>query len=119
MTIARKIALGFGALLAFLAIVGAIAARCADQMIECMYARTQAIKLLQGVEDVRSILKDAETGQRGFLLVGDEAYLCLTWPPPATLTRRSRPSMPSRRASLAGSAGSARSSRWAPRSSMS
>jgi CheY-like chemotaxis protein/signal transduction histidine kinase/CHASE3 domain sensor protein len=36
---------------------------------------TQTIELLGRLEGVLSTLKDAETGQRGFLLTGEEAYL--------------------------------------------
>jgi CheY-like chemotaxis protein len=38
-------------------------------------AVTQGVELLVQVQNVLSSTKDAETGQRGFLLTGDEAYL--------------------------------------------
>src|SRR4051794_33215614 len=75
MTIGRKLAVGLGTSLALLAAVGGISYRGTDYILDRMAARGQAIKLLQGIEDVSSTIKDAETGQRGYLLVGDEAYL--------------------------------------------
>ncbi len=36
---------------------------------------TQTIELLGRLEGLLSTLKDAETGQRGFLLTGEESYL--------------------------------------------
>jgi CheY-like chemotaxis protein/CHASE3 domain sensor protein len=35
----------------------------------------QTLEVITSLETVQSLLKDAETGQRGFLLTGDEAYL--------------------------------------------
>jgi signal transduction histidine kinase/DNA-binding response OmpR family regulator/CHASE3 domain sensor protein len=38
-------------------------------------AVTQGVELIVEIENLLSSVKDAETGQRGFLLTGDEAYL--------------------------------------------
>ncbi len=38
-------------------------------------ARKHTFKVLNSADDFMSALKDAETGQRGFLLTGDEAFL--------------------------------------------
>ena len=32
-------------------------------------------EVIEGLEDVLSVLKDAETGQRGFVLTGQQRYL--------------------------------------------
>ncbi len=36
---------------------------------------TRSHEVIAGVRDLLSVVKDAETGQRGYLLTGDEAYL--------------------------------------------
>ena len=38
-------------------------------------AVVQSVEIIVGLEDLLSTLKDVETGQRGFLLTGDEKYL--------------------------------------------
>src|SRR3984957_10490640 len=38
-------------------------------------AVTQGVELIVQIQNVLSSVKDAETGQRGYLLTGDEAYL--------------------------------------------
>ena len=46
-----------------------------SQMETAANARKQTFMLLNDADDFVSAMKDAETGQRGFLLTGDEAFL--------------------------------------------
>jgi methyl-accepting chemotaxis protein len=74
-TFGRKIALGFGLSLAILVGVGAVTYRTTDTLIENDHAVTHTHQVLEAMAHLLSVMKDAETGQRGFLLTGDEAYL--------------------------------------------
>jgi len=75
MTIGRKMALGFGVALGFLAAIGAVAYRNTDRLTADGDEVARSYALIRGIEGVFTNLKDAETGQRGFLLVDDETYL--------------------------------------------
>jgi CHASE3 domain sensor protein len=74
-TFGRKIATGFGLSVAILLIVCAVTYRTTDALIENDHMVTHTQLVLETIEHVLSLMKDAETGQRGFVLTGDEAYL--------------------------------------------
>ncbi len=74
-TVGKKIALGFGIAVAMLLIVGGVAYRSTDALVENNRSVTHTHQVLESVARVLSLMKDAETGQRGFLLTGDEVYL--------------------------------------------
>ncbi|HXX68963.1 MAG TPA: CHASE3 domain-containing protein [Polyangiaceae bacterium] len=74
-TVGTKIALGFGLSLAILAVVGAVTYRTTDMLIENNRMVTHTHQVLETIAHVLSSLKDAETGQRGYLLTGEEGYL--------------------------------------------
>jgi methyl-accepting chemotaxis protein len=75
MTIGKKIVAGFGLCLLVLLIVSLVAFQGAEQLVrtadDVLASRTQARYL----REVRTMLLDAETAQRGFLLTGQERYL--------------------------------------------
>ena len=75
MTIGGKIGLGYGLALVGLAVVGGIAARGTYRLIATSHAVTRSHQVLEGVDRLLSALKDAETGQRGYLLTGKPQYL--------------------------------------------
>jgi methyl-accepting chemotaxis protein len=74
-TFGRKLALGFGLALSLLLVIGFVSFRGTDALIENDHAVTHTHAVLEGTAHVLSLLKDAETGQRGYLLTGDESYL--------------------------------------------
>lgn len=74
-TFGKKIALGFGLSVAMLLVVGTVAYRSNDALVENDHRVTHTHEVLEEVARVLSVMKDAETGQRGFLLTGNEAYL--------------------------------------------
>jgi methyl-accepting chemotaxis protein len=74
-TFGRRIALGFGVSIAILLTVGAVAYRSTDSLIENDHLVTHTHAVLEDLAHVLSLVKDGETGQRGFLLTGDDAYL--------------------------------------------
>ena len=46
-----------------------------DALTKTSYAVTHTYMVLERLAALLSVLKDAETGQRGFVITGDEAYL--------------------------------------------
>ncbi len=75
MTIGQKLTLGFGAGTAFLLAVGWVSWLGTTRLVATSRAVAHAHDVLQDIDAVVSQLKDAETGQRGFLLTGKEEYL--------------------------------------------
>jgi diguanylate cyclase (GGDEF)-like protein/PAS domain S-box-containing protein len=70
-----RIATGFGLASAILIIIGVVSYRSLTQLVEASNQAAQTQKVLAKLEDLVSKMKDAETGQRGYLLTGDEDYL--------------------------------------------
>ncbi|HEY1012802.1 MAG TPA: response regulator [Herpetosiphonaceae bacterium] len=71
----RKARAGMAATLALLLLIGVFAYRNTNALIGNAASVTQSYRVLASLENLLSLLKDAETGQRGYLLVGDPAYL--------------------------------------------
>src|SRR5271155_1457175 len=74
-TFGRKIAFGFGLSVTMLLIVGIVAYRSTDALVVNNHNVTHTHAVLEDLAHVLSIMKDAETGQRGFVVTGNEAYL--------------------------------------------
>jgi CHASE3 domain sensor protein len=74
-TFGKKIGFGFGLAVALLLIVGVVAYRSNDALVENNHRVTHSHQVLEDVAGTLSDMKDAETGQRGFLLTGNETYL--------------------------------------------
>jgi len=74
-TFGRKIGFGFGLSVTMLLIVGIVAYRSTDALVVNNHNVTHTHAVLEDLAHVLSIMKDAETGQRGFVVTGDEAYL--------------------------------------------
>lgn len=75
MKIRWKMLLGFGIAPAFLILVGWVSYTGTNRLIETGHRVARAHDVLQGIDGVISLLKDAETGQRGFVLTGKVEYL--------------------------------------------
>jgi methyl-accepting chemotaxis protein len=74
-TFGKKIAAGFALSFALLAGIGVVAYRSLDSLTNTSYAVAHAHVVIERVTGLTSALKDAETGQRGFVITGDDAYL--------------------------------------------
>src|SRR6266852_7476137 len=74
-TFGKKIAAGFAVSFALLAGIGVVAYRSTDSLTKTSYLVAHTHLVLENVANVLSLLKDAETGQRGFVITGDESYL--------------------------------------------
>jgi methyl-accepting chemotaxis protein len=74
-TIGRKITGGFALSLLALIIVGAVSDYSVKIFINASNQVSQANLVERTLADLLSHLKDSETGQRGFVITGDDAYL--------------------------------------------
>ena len=73
--IGPKIGSGFALGLAIFSIVGVIAYRGTHQLINSAREETHTYQVLSKLEEILSLTKDAETGQRGYILTGESRYL--------------------------------------------
>jgi methyl-accepting chemotaxis protein len=74
-TFGRRVAAGFALSFALLAVIGTVAYRSIGTLETTRVAVEHTHVVLQRIADVLSLLKDAETGQRGFVITGDESFL--------------------------------------------
>jgi CHASE3 domain sensor protein len=75
MTVGTKLGAGFALWLAIVVVLGFASYNGTQQLIEANRRLEHTHKVLQSLEGLLSTLKDAETGQRGYLLTGEERYL--------------------------------------------
>ena len=74
-TFGRKLALGFAIAVLTLAVIGFSGYRSTTHLIENDQWVTHTHEVRTKLADLVSLLKDAETGQRGFVITGDESFL--------------------------------------------
>ncbi len=70
-----KIHLGFGAALFLLLLVCIVSYRTTRGLVEAVHQEFRIGRVLDELDDVRHELQDAETGQRGYIITGEERYL--------------------------------------------
>jgi methyl-accepting chemotaxis protein len=75
MSIGKKIGLGYGLCLLILLIVASAAYQVAQHLAETNEELFQKRARLRLLREVRALIIDAETGQRGFIITGEEEYL--------------------------------------------
>ncbi len=73
--IGTKIGGGFVLALAALFIIGIVSYRSTTGLIDSASQVTHTHKVLEHLEQLVSLLKDAETGQRGYIVTGEDRYL--------------------------------------------
>ena len=74
-SVGTKMGAGFGVVLLIFVIVGVLSYRSTTQLIGASEWRQHTYEVLGQLDAVLSQLQDVETGQRGYLLTGDEKYL--------------------------------------------
>jgi methyl-accepting chemotaxis protein len=74
-TFGRRIAVGFSIAFALLAVIGFSAYRNIDTLTKTSYRVTHTRLVMEKIAGLLSQLKDAETGQRGFVITGDDTFL--------------------------------------------
>ena len=75
MSIGSRILIGYGVALLVTGAAGIVVYRSMSELVASADWVTHTHKVKEAIAEVRSALKDAETGQRGFLLTGEERYL--------------------------------------------
>jgi methyl-accepting chemotaxis protein len=74
-SVGTKITAGFGLSLIILAVVGAIAYRSTSVLVDNAHREISSDEVMAQLSQLFSLLQDAETGQRGFVMTGEERYL--------------------------------------------
>jgi methyl-accepting chemotaxis protein len=74
-TFGRKIAVAFALKFVLLVSIGAVAYTTINRLTSSSQWIAHTHEVLEGIAGVLSSLKDAETGQRGYVITGDEAFL--------------------------------------------
>lgn len=74
-SIESKVLGGFGVALAILALVGGLVYQSSLHYVEASRRVTQTHEALATLEEIFSLMNQAETGQRGYIITGDESYL--------------------------------------------
>ena len=74
-TFGRRIAAGFAVAFALLAVVGFAGYRSIDSLTKTSYLVAHTHQVMEKIAGVLKQLTDAETGQRGFVITGDDAFL--------------------------------------------
>jgi methyl-accepting chemotaxis protein len=74
-TVGKKLAAGFGLALLLLFLVAGVSLWSIGVLVETSSWVTHTHEVLENLESVVALLKDAETGERGFLLSRSEFYL--------------------------------------------
>src|SRR5579871_6454055 len=74
-TLARKLLLGFGVGVVILVLVVAAAYRSTDVLIKNGDLVNHTYQVQVALSELTARLTDAETGERGFIISGDESYL--------------------------------------------
>jgi len=74
-TIKKKLFAAFGLALLIMLVVAALAYRGTTRLVQTAGWVSHTYQVLEQVATVETSLKDAETGQRGFLITGEDRYL--------------------------------------------
>jgi methyl-accepting chemotaxis protein len=74
-TFGRKIAAGFALAFLLLLGIGGVSYRSISALTSTSQSVAHTHQVLEHVAEVLSLLKDAETGQRGYVITADEAFL--------------------------------------------
>jgi diguanylate cyclase (GGDEF)-like protein/PAS domain S-box-containing protein len=75
LTVEKKIVAGFVVMLAILLAIGFVSYRNTRKLIHDSNLVAHSHEVLDELESTFSAIKDAETGQRGYIITGDEEYL--------------------------------------------
>ena len=73
--VGTKIALGFGLAVMIFLVVGAVSYRSTTNLVAAADARKKTYELLDELDGVLAVVRDAQIGQRGYALTGEENYL--------------------------------------------
>ena len=75
LSIKQRVSVGFGFALIILLIIGLASYRSISELVKSSDEVSRGRDLIAALAVVSSDMKDAETGQRGYIIAGDERYL--------------------------------------------
>ncbi len=75
LTVGLKIAGGFFLAIVIMVVIGVSSYTSLNTLVEASYWKDHTYEVLGDLEKLLSLLKDAETGQRGFIITGEKRYL--------------------------------------------
>jgi methyl-accepting chemotaxis protein len=75
MTIGKKIRVGFALTLAIFLVVGFLSFRSTLKLVDTVDWVAHTHQVLEKLQTLLSLMKDAETGQRGYVITGEKNYL--------------------------------------------
>src|SRR6187402_1402464 len=73
--VGTKIGLGFGLAIAIFVFVGFISFRSTNQLIDAAKELTYIYDATSDIDDTLIYIADVETGERGYIITGEEVYL--------------------------------------------
>src|SRR5450759_3484050 len=74
-SVGTKIGAGYALALIILVVLGVVSYRNTTGLIEAAQMKVHTYQVLENLKGVLSTLKDAETGQRGYIITGEDRYL--------------------------------------------
>ncbi|MGA8709244.1 MAG: CHASE3 domain-containing protein [Steroidobacteraceae bacterium] len=74
-TFGKKIVIGFTISFVLLAVIGTVAYRAINSLTTTSYAVTHTHQVLEHIARLLIEMENAETGQRGYVITGDDGYL--------------------------------------------
>lgn len=74
-TFGKRIAAGFALSFVLMLLIGGVAYRSVGALTQTSYLVTHTHEVLEHIATLLSLMKDAETGQRGYVITGDDAFL--------------------------------------------
>ncbi len=74
-TFGRKIAVGFTLSIALLVMIGGVAYRSLVDLVDTSHSVSHTHSVIESMANLFSLMKDAETGSRGFTIAGSDSFL--------------------------------------------
>ncbi len=74
-SIGTKIGAGYALAIVILVVIGVFSYRNTTTLIDAAQMKAHSYQVLENLKEVLSTLKDAETGQRGYIITGKDRYL--------------------------------------------
>ncbi|QKJ31022.1 PAS domain S-box protein [Mucilaginibacter mali] len=71
----RNLQIGYGFSIAMLLLVGVVSYKTVVSLLDSNHSMSRSAMVIQKLEKALSLMKDAETGQRGYLLTGRKEFL--------------------------------------------
>jgi methyl-accepting chemotaxis protein len=75
MTVGWKIGIGFGVALAMLVLVGVVCYWSTSEFLEAVEQRKRNHNVLETAHEIYALLADAQRGERGYIITGQDRYL--------------------------------------------